>query len=345
MQHESVFPIVLLLILLPAVSFLAGYFYCHVAEKYGIYAIPNFRSLHTRITPRGAGIAIASTSLLMLYILYQLQLEISAPLFITLFFGGLAVSLIGFLDDRFELSAKLRFFLQIIAASWLCYWLGGSPPLNFGVTTVHLGWMGIPVAIFLLVWFYNLFNFIDGIDGMALSSVIFVCLAMAVFLSFNQLNSLASLLLILGLANLGVLYFNWPPAKVFMGDTGTNFNSFFLSTIIMASLWTSLPLVWPWLTLLAYYLTDTSLTTLTRIAKYPRKWYHPHRSHAYQNLARINDSHLKVLSLVWVINIFWLLPLSFAEFYWPEKAWAFCLTAYSPLILFSLKFGPLHEDE
>jgi len=326
------------------VSFVASYFFPKLAIRYGFFAKPNYRSLHTKVMPKGAGIVVAGILLPVFYILRTTH-HISSEEFMVLFWGGLMVSLVGIFDDRFELPARFRLVTQVIAAAWVCHWLGASPKLDLGFATLDLGWAGAFLALFLLIWFYNLFNFIDGIDGMAISSIIFVSFSSATLFFIKQDTTLALLLVLLGLANVGLLYFNWPPAKIFLGDAGTYFNSFALSAIIMASLWKSIPMVWVWLILLAYYLTDTTLTTLIRLFKHPKTWYKPHRSHAYQNLARIWNNHFKMLGIVWVINLLWLLPLALLAFFIPEKGGLFFLLAYLPIILFTLKFGPLYDDQ
>jgi len=336
--------IIMLLLAVLIVSFIASYFYPKFAIKYGFYAAPNFRSLHTKIIPRGAGVVVALI-MLPIFILLKRNDLISFNEFIILICGGGVVSIVGFLDDRFEISARIRLLVQIVAAIWICVWLGASPILNWGFTTSDLGWVGAILAVIMLVWFYNLFNFIDGIDAMAMSSVVFVSFSMGTILFLEQESSLATVLFFLGMANLGVLYFNWPPAKVFLGDVGTSFNSFTLSVVIMGSLWTAKPIIWVWLILLAYYLTDTTLTTTVRMMKCRRTWYHPHRSHAYQNLARIWNNHLKMVSIVWGVNLIWLLPLAILAYLIPENAWLYCIIAYFPIVIFVLKYGPLYEDQ
>ena len=335
--------IIYIIAVVTVVSFVAGYFFPKLAIRYSLLAKPNYRSLHTKVIPRGAGIIVSAILLPVFFILYTTH-YISSDEFMTLFWGGLLVSLVGLLDDRFELPARFRFVTQIIAAIWVCLYLGASPKLNMGFATLDLGWAGAFLAVFFLVWFYNLFNFIDGIDGMAISSIIFVSFSAAALFLIAQDTTVSLLLILLGLANIGLLYFNWPPAKFFLGDVGSSFNSFALSAIIMVSLWKSTPIVWVWLILLAYYLTDTTLTTLMRLIKFPKHWYKPHRSHAYQNLARIWNNHLKMLSIVWAVNLLWLLPLALLAFFIPEKGWLFFLTAYLPIVLFALKYGPLYEE-
>jgi Fuc2NAc and GlcNAc transferase len=336
--------IIFLMFAVPVVSFIASYFFPIPAKRFGFFSVPNYRSLHAEVIPRGAGVVVAGIMLPVFFVLKAIH-YISPNEFMVLFWGGLVVSLVGLLDDRFELPARFRFVTQLIAAIWVCHWLGASPKLNLGFSLLDLGWTGAFLAVFFLVWFYNLFNFIDGIDGMAISSIIFVSFSAATLFFIKQEITLSTLLVLLGLANIGLLYFNWPPARIFLGEAGTYFNSYALSAIVMASLWKSTPILWVWLILLAYYLTDTTMTTLVRLFKYPKTWYKPHRSHAYQNLARIWDNHLKMLGIVWAINLLWLLPLALLAFFIPDKGWLFFLIAYLPIIAFALKFGPLYEDQ
>jgi len=194
------------------VSFIGSYFFPKLAMRYGFFAKPNYRSLHTEVIPRGAGIVVAGI-LLPVYFILNTTHYISSGEFMALFWGGLLVSLVGLLDDRFELPARFRLVTQIIAAIWICLWLGASPKLNLGFSTLDLGWAGAFLAVFFLVWFYNLFNFIDGIDGMAISSIIFVSFSAATLFLVEQDTTLSLLLVLLGLANVGLLYFNWPPRK------------------------------------------------------------------------------------------------------------------------------------
>ena len=101
---------------------------------------------------------------------------------------------------------------------------------------------------------------------------------------------------------------------------------------------------WIWLIIFGYPVVDTVLTNIIRAYTLP-KWYVAHRSHAYQNLARCWGSHLKVLSLVLLIDIVWLLPLAVLAYFFPYYAWVYTLIAYCPLVVFVVKFGPLFSNE
>jgi Fuc2NAc and GlcNAc transferase len=331
------------LIILLLVGLAGSSAYFNFASKHGPYANPNFRSLHQKAVPRGGGLVIALTTLLGLSFLGWREVLSPRECVIYLLGGG-GVALVGFSDDRFDLSARYRLPLQILVAGWTVAWFGGCPPLDLGGATINLGVVGAVLLAGWCVWFYNLYNFIDGIDGLAATAAIFVCLAMGSVLALRHLYPLAWILGLLAMANLGFLAFNWPPARMFMGDSGTSFSSFVFSAVGVASLWRDTRMVWIWLIAFAVYFADTTTTTLTRFFTVPQ-WYRPHRSHAYQNLARIWGDHRRVVLLVLAIDLGWVVPaLIFALWH---QAWAplIALVTYLPLILLSMRFGPRFKNE
>ena len=180
------------------------------------------------------------------------------------------------------------------------------------------GWLRRCAEFAALVWLTNLFNFMDGIDGLAGMEAVSVSGLGAFLLLRNRLLSGAQLSLMLCAASLGFLVWNWPPAKIFMGDVGSGFLGFTLGTLALFSSKTDSTLVWPWLILLAAFLVDATVTLLRRISGRAR-WYEAHRSHAYQHAARASGSHAKVTLAVAAMNIGWLFPL----------AWAACVVLQS----------------
>lgn len=325
------------------ITVLIGYLYPHIAIRCGLIANPNFRSLHERPIPRGGGIAVACITSFLIAFLYHHAL-ISLQLFLVLFPCGLIVTLFGLCDDRYEISARYRLLFQCLVALWTSFMLGLEPPLNLGFTVLSSSWLELPLGFAAIVWFFNLYNFIDGTDGMALSATIFISLSMSMFLFLHHDKQLALISFTLCVTSSALILFNWPPAKLFIGETGSSFCAFIICSVILASLWKHQSIFWIWLIVLGFYICDTTSTTVTRIIKYPRSWYKPHRSHAYQNLARQWNSHLKVILLVLAIDIFWLLPLATIAFLNPKLAWLITTIAYIPIILFCLRFGPLNED-
>jgi len=196
--------------------------------------IPNDRSLHSVPTPRGGGAAIVFVFIAAIISLMAADYVETKNAMILIGCGSI-VALTGFLDDRQLLShARSRLALHFVAAVIAVSALGGLPTLPVFGTDVSLGFFGGILATIYLVWLLNLFNFMDGIDGISGAEVVSVCGA-AAFLIHRATtdNNLTSLPLALVAAALGFLIFNWPPAKIFMGDVGSGFVGF----IILISMW------------------------------------------------------------------------------------------------------------
>jgi Fuc2NAc and GlcNAc transferase len=322
-----------------AASFVGSSFYPRIAMRYGIHAVPNPRSLHQKITPRGAGIVIALVDLAAVLLSYLLG-WITFQYLMVFCVGPAVVSLVGIADDRYDLRPRWRLPLQIAAGSWMLFWLGGLPPLGLGSWTVDLGWPGIVLALAALVWF---FNFVDGIDGMLASGTIYSAGAATVILFLKGDVALAGLAGLLAAGTGGPLRSNWPPARVFLGDSGSSFISYFVAALILASLWKDAMSLWTWLVLLGYFVVDTTVTMAIRVVRVP-KWYRAHRSHAYQNLARIWNDHRKGVLLVLLIDLLWLLPLAAASVWKPKFALLVALAAFLPIGVFVARNGPLREN-
>jgi Fuc2NAc and GlcNAc transferase len=324
-------------------SLSSAFAYLRFASKYGPFAAPNFRSLHLKPTPRGAGLAVAVASLLVLTWLYAGH-ELTSAQFCVYVIGGCVVTIMGMADDRMDISARYRMPFQFLTAGWICYWLRGLAPIDLGFAVIDLGYFG-HVALFVgLIWFYNLYNFIDGIDGMAPSATIFICAAMGALLFFKQAPVLGLILTLLGVSSAGFLVFNWPPARMFLGDTGSSFMGYILSAVFVESLSQNAASIWSWLIVGGFYFADTTLTTVVRLLKVPG-WYRPHRSHAYQNLARVWNSHRKVVLLVVAINLLWVLPLLLLSLKYETWAMGLTILVYVPLAVFCLKYGPLYANK
>jgi len=334
--------IVTLLVLVFAASLVGNFYYPRLALRLHIHAVPNYRSLHPQTTPRGAGIVVAAANLIAVAVGYRLGM-IDHAYFMIFFVGGAVVALVGIADDRFELPALLRLGVQIAAAIWILYWFGGMPALGMGAVTVDLAGIGTIVAGLAMIWFFNLFNFMDGIDGMATSGTIYVTASAALILLLNNDHSLALLAALLCAAAAGFAYFNWPPARVFLGDAGSSFFSYTIAALILGSLWSDGMSLWTWLILLGYFVVDTTVTLFIRVATV-KKWYRAHRSHAYQNLARLWENHLKVVRLVLLIELLWLLPLALLSVWMHGIAPFITAIAFLPIVVFAVRNGPLRED-
>jgi Fuc2NAc and GlcNAc transferase len=204
---------------------------------------------------------------------------------------------------------------------------------------VALGSAGRILAVLAIVWAINLFNFMDGIDGIAGVEAVFVAAAGACLCAAGGGASAVSAAgFVLAGSCLGFLVWNWPPAKIFLGDVGSGFLGYCLAVLTLAATRGSPAAGWIWIILLGVFLVDATVT-LSRRAVRGARVHEAHRSHAYQSLARRWHSHLKVTLAVSALNLCWLLPL--ASFAAVRPRWAIASTAMAllPLVIVALWVG------
>ena len=300
--------------------------------------VPNARSSHSLPTPRGGGVAIVVAFLAGLCLAFFAGLGIAAELFYALLGAGLGIALLGFLDDHGHIAARWRLLGHFLAAAWALYWLGGLPPLAVFGGLLQLSWIGHVLAAFYLVWLLNLYNFMDGIDGIASVETICVCLGGAILYALLETSLLTDLpLLMLAAAVLGFLLWNFPPARIFMGDAGSGFLGIVLGVLSLQAAWTNPLLLWAWLILLGVFIVDATLTLLRRLLR-GEKVYEAHRSHAYQYAARRFGRHLPVTMAVAALNLVWLLPLAMLVALGGLDGLLGVLVAYAPLVVLAWRF-------
>jgi Fuc2NAc and GlcNAc transferase len=307
------------------------------AIRKGIVAPLNFRSLHQRPTPRGGGI-VFSIVCVATVIGLSLTGVVDPKLFRALAVGGVVAAVFGFIDDARHVNAAVKLLVQMALAAWILVCFEGAALVDLPVTPrwvdVTLSWMG-------LVWLMNLYNFIDGIDGLAaMGAVSISAIAILALLPGGANWSVVLVLAALGLCSAGFLMFNWPPASIFMGDSGSLFLGFSFGALIAATLTAGDLSLWSWLVVFGYFAGDTTTTTLLRMAV-ADKWYGEHRSHAYQNLARIWDSHLRVVRGIALYHLVWLLPLAVWSVLAPSAAPLAAVLALAPVVVWTLRYGPL----
>lgn len=298
--------------------------------------IPNARSSHTTPTPRGGGLAIVLAFLLALPVLAS-QGRIESSLIWALAGTGAWIALLGFLDDHQHIPARWRLLGHVVGAVWALYWLGGMPPVELLGVKRDLGWAGHLLAVLGLVWLLNLYNFMDGIDGIASIETISVCLGGIVLYWVSGNVQLMWVPLALAVAVLGFLYWNFPPASIFMGDAGSGFLGIALGVMALQAAWISPELLWGWLILLGVFIVDATLTLLHRVVRGERV-YEAHRSHAYQYASRCFGGHLPVTLAVAVLNFFWLFPVALWVIVGDVSGLLGLVVAYFPLIVIAWKF-------
>jgi len=252
--------------------------------------------------------------------------------------GGFVVAGIGYWDDRQSLSPQVRVLGHLLAAAWAISWLGGMPPLELGITTVHWGLLGHLVGIVGLAWMINLFNFMDGIDGIAGSEAAFVAVAGGTFLAADGSGDLAWAAWMLAAACVGFLFWNWSPARIFMGDVGSGFLGLVLASLAIAGAREHPASLWLWLILLGVFIVDATTTLIRRMIQ-GETWYKPHRSHAYQHAALCCCSHQRITLSVLGINLLWLLPWAVLAWQWPSLIILATLVSLLPLVRLAVRLG------
>ena len=297
--------------------------------------VPNDRSSHTQPTPRGGGIAIVIVTLALLPAMGCLESRI------LLGFGGSAAVIagVGLLDDRFGLPAGIRLLVHGGAACWFLAWcfpalpspvLEQTPLLLFGLT-VLLG-IGLVAAV-------NVFNFMDGIDGLGGSQAVFMAGAGAWLARADGGESCLGVLLgVLAAASAGFLIWNISPFRIFMGDAGSGFLGFALAgAFLLMSGESGVPLA-TWIILGSPFIADAGVTLVRRLVRGDR-WYEAHRSHAYQNLARHYASHRRVTLSYLLVSLLWILPLAWLSVSLAIYAWVFAAAGLLPLLLVAWWLG------
>jgi Fuc2NAc and GlcNAc transferase len=303
--------------------------------------IPNARSSHSVPTPRGGGVAIVLSFLLALPLLATMGL-VAWPLAWALLGSGGGVAVLGFLDDHGHIAARWRLLGHFVAAIWALFWLGGLPPTVMFGFTIDLGWSGHALAAVYLVWLLNLYNFMDGIDGIASFEAICVCLGGAllyVLLGFAGSTQPTEFVvpLLLAAAVAGFLFWNFPPARIFMGDAGSGFLGITLGVLSLQAAWVAPQLLWSWLIMLGVFIVDATFTLLRRLIR-GDKVYEAHRSHAYQYASRRFGGHLPVTLAVAALNLFWLLPIALWVGWGGLDGLVGLVFAYAPLIGLAVKY-------
>ncbi len=333
------------LFLLPSLGLLwaLGFFGTYLSTRYLVrYALnhqlldhPNERSSHTLPTPRGGGLAIVSTFIVLIVVLTVTD-YISVRDMLAFAGAGALVATIGWWDDRHQVSIKIRLAVHFLAAVWAMYWLGIVDGYKGLPAIVQVG-LAIVTLIY-LVWMLNLYNFMDGINGVASVQAITGGIAFTLIASVIGTADKSSVIaLALVAPTLGFLGWNFPRARIFMGDVGSGTLGLILGILSLHAGLLKPELFWSWLILLGVFIVDASYTLMTRVLR-KEKFYEAHCSHAYQQAARRFNSHVPVTLGCALINVVWLLPIALIVALGTLSPLTGILLAYLPLVLLAIYF-------
>lgn len=322
-----------------------------LAPRLGLVKAPTSRCSHIIPTPRGGGIAFVITCLSAIGLLYWNEL-ISGGSISVLFVGGFLIAAIGFRDDLYPISVKNRLCAQLVIIAASVYALSPLPAAELWGFKLETSWMLWAIATLGMIWWLNLFNFMDGIDGLAATEAISVLVAASILISFqnSSVDSIEqAVMVLLAVSLLGFVRVNWPPAKIFMGDAGSTFLGYMSGMLALMTLVTGALNLWVWLILPGVFWVDATSTLLRRMIRGDR-WYQGHQSHAYQRGSRFlegSDSqnhrrqkaHRTVTLSILAINVCWLFPLATSALIWPEWGILFVAIAWVPLLVLAAYCG------
>lgn len=264
--------------------------------------VPTDRSSHTIPTPRGGGIGFVFITIIAFTIYFAWEGVLGSPVFIAMLLSSSAISVLGWFDDRNDLSQKIRFSVQLLAALSVILFIDS-------LDTFYLPYfsyipLNITAPFWGLLWITgttNIYNFMDGVDGIASVQVLSAALGWMIFAYLWNEPILFTINLFVIAAVASFLIYNWSPARIFMGDVGSVYLGFlfammpFLAAELSEELtmgmaiWIGALVLWP-------FLFDSSFTLVRRFQN-GENIFEAHRTHLYQRLNIAGWSHSKISTL------------------------------------------------
>ncbi len=283
-----------------SVSALLTHYFSRPETILSILDTPNVRSLHSRPIPITGGIAILLAVTLSMVIAIRLYAPV--PHYFELWISGLLIAAISFIDDCHHIPVLIRLAVHFLAA-YLWLWHG-----DFWLTALILpgiSWewpllLSTSLSLLFVVWMINLYNFMDGMDGFAGGMAVFGFGTLAILGGLAENSSFMMMNLIVASASGGFLLFNFPPARIFMGDTGASTLGFLAAAF---SLWGNQAGILPlWIALLIFspFIVDATVTLFRRILRGEKIWL-AHKSHYYQRLVQLGWGHKRTVLWEYVL--------------------------------------------
>lgn len=271
-----------------------------LAFRIGAVDAPNYRKVHARIMPRLGGLAIFGAFLIGIAVLRP-----ESPYMLAIILAATVIVITGVLDDMYELSAKAKLIGQIVAACIIVF-LGDIQiqVINLPFDGVlDFGFLSIPFTIIWIIAITNAVNLIDGLDGLAagVSTIALVTLAIMAFIMGNPF--VLATAAILAASSFGFLFYNFHPAKIFMGDTGALFLGFMIAVLSLlgfknlAMVSFIIPVI-----ILGVPISDTFFAIVRRL-RMKQKWSDPDKSHLHHRLLDLGFSHRQTVLIIYGIAI------------------------------------------
>lgn len=290
-----------------------------LARRLGAVDLPGPRRSHDRIVPRGAGVALVlgiACGALVLPVPDDELLPLVAPI--------LVAAALGLAEDLWRLRVGLRLLGQCLIAVVAVAWIGPVTEISIAGHPLQAGWAWTPMAVIAVIWMMNLFNFMDGSDGLASLQAAWSAALFGLAFGAAEHHGPAAFAWLLAAASTGFLLWNRPPASVFLGDSGSLGLGTALAVLATLGSVTGSISVWTAFVIVSPFVVDATLTLARRVVAGER-WYTPHRDHAYQRLLREGWSHGAVLGGLGAVNALVVTPAAMFVMIRPDADFAVAL--------------------
>ena len=286
--------IVFIFVITALMSFLGTKLLLGFLKDRKIFDTPNERSSHRKPVPKGGGIVVIGVAAIALIIIFNQSNKTYLPFII----AALILAIISWADDLKELPASLRLTSQFIAVTFVLLMMPPSQAYFHGLIP---NWFEIIIIAVVWVWFINIFNFMDGIDGITSIETISIGLGLFLIILINDAPPEIGLSgLALAASALGFIWWNWSPSKLFLGDVGSIPLGFIIGWLLLQVLAT--PLWAISIIIPLYYLADATITLIKRCLNKENFWL-PHRKHFYQIATKRGLSHAHISTTILILNM------------------------------------------
>ncbi len=280
-------------------SYLSCYLALRMAKRYGMIVQPGERQSHELATPTGGGLGLIFSLLVTTAGMQIFFLPLPTFWWLHMLPGVVILAAAGWFDDRQHISSLVRLLIQLVVSFWLLSFICfQNPVINASMCA------GIIVA---MIWLMNLYNFMDGSNGMAGFQGVFAGLVMAVLFLLGNQFAMAMLSLAVAACCAGFLPLNFPRASVFMGDVASVPLGFIFASLAVHGWHTGAISPAQSILIMSVFFVDATLTLLARVFAGER-WYTAHNQHVYQRLIAQGWSHSRVLVIYQAINVILVLP-------------------------------------
>lgn len=296
---------------------------------------PNERSSHVKPTPKGGGLGFFIVFTFILIVLY-FQGNPFKSLAGPLLFGGPVVVLLGWLDDRFNLSAAFRLGVHLLVAVVIYGLVTRWFAIEFSISFLpNIFFLNFGFCILFISWFINLYNFMDGADGLAATTAIVGSSLLALICFLHGIEQLAVIYLLLAYTVGGFLALNWQPARIFMGDTGSYFLGFIFASMALICKVLAHISFYIHIIIFGMFIVDATYTLGMRALR-RQQVFQAHRQFAFHKLIAKGYSHAQIAVFYALVMIFWLFPMAQLASMYDAYGIVFVAISYFPLLVYEI---------